>query len=159
VGGDGEGGGEEDEGRRGGKEGRGGKGEGKGTYVWFGGLVDLVGGGPLWAGRGREAMLGGLGGGGEEKGGGVLDEHVWECLGGVSKNQWIAVVGWQRSRPLRGHQARSRFIGGTVVRRTISLLLKRLFSLGIEIVGRREQDNGFPLRRAATISTNAESSG
>ena len=63
------------------------------------------------------------------------------------------------SGPLRGYQARSRFISGTVVRRAISLLLKNLFSLGIEIVGRREQDNGFPLRRAATISTNAESSG
>lgn len=32
-----------------------------GTYVWFGGLVDLVGGGPLWAGRERGAMLGGEG--------------------------------------------------------------------------------------------------
>jgi hypothetical protein len=61
-------------------EGRGGKGEERGTYVWFGGLVDLVGGGPLWAGREREAMLGGEG---EDMGGGVLDEHVGVSLGGV----------------------------------------------------------------------------
>jgi len=42
--------------------------------------VDLVGGGPLWAGREREAMLGGEG---EDMGGGVLDEHVGVSLGGV----------------------------------------------------------------------------
>jgi len=40
--------------------GRGGREEGRRkTYVWFGGLVDLLVGGPLWAGREREAMLGG----------------------------------------------------------------------------------------------------
>lgn len=118
MGGDGEGGGEEDEGRRAGGDVR---------LVWgvggFGGGRAVVGG----EGAGGHA---GRFGGEEEKGGGVLDEHVWECLGGVSKNRWIAVVGWQRSRPLRGHQARSRFIGGTVVRRTISLFLKKIIFPG-----------------------------